>query len=317
MAKSRTDTIARHSKSSGYPVPLLLGPTAVPKGEASCNDLRITTDSDSGDNAGKLRGAPELGEHEDEERQWRLQETLRLSRLNIIEAFKDTQRRSHQWISLHKLAYLCGTRNPILSEDVQERHCSNALLSLLESALAGEFNTEGASRLLLAHPDYPIEDQWLINPENAPSEAFVTEGGLRGHLSVPHKHHNGTDRRKTAVAGFIIAHCFVPVGMAVRWLQTREPPVLPPPEWLRVNATSGIELDSAIRAALHQGIKDFKAENPRRQPHAKEQVSRAMKILQDNRVTSKTGGLRKRVEKIAEEDEFKGQRNPVGVRYRT
>src|SRR5262245_58367127 len=94
----------------------------------SDDDLRVVVDHESGEGTPKLRHGPPDRE-----------ELVRGLRYQEIEKFSDEQQAVQKWIRLRNLAYWCGTRDPNLSEPEREQRCSYALVSLLDSALDGEF----------------------------------------------------------------------------------------------------------------------------------------------------------------------------------
>lgn len=75
----------------------------------------------------------------------------------------------------------------------------------------------------------------------------------------------------------------------------------------------GTELDREIADALQTAVDKRKRENSNAPLNGKQQTGGAMKILRERGIKAKRGGLRKRVEEIADAD-FAKYRGPVGVR---
>jgi hypothetical protein len=170
---------------------------------------------------------------------------IRGLRKQAITKFREEQQKALQWIHLHKVADHCSkTADPTLPPDKKDGLYVNALISLLESALNGEFETiDGKSRLLRAHHDYRIRRSWLSDPNSAPPEAFVSKEDLQNMVAlsdaippgVPERHRNRfTSKGKVACS--IIANCWVPRELGVWWLESRRPPITAPVAWLQ-NAT--------------------------------------------------------------------------------
>jgi hypothetical protein len=139
------------------------------------------------------------------------------SRKQAIAKFDEEQQKTPQWIRLQSIADHCSeTADPTLPPDKKEDLKVNALISLLDSALNGKFEVNRKSRLLRVHHDYEIEPAWLIDPNSAPPEAFISPQDLRDML-IPDAIHPGVPERerkkltsKGKVARYIIANCWIP-----------------------------------------------------------------------------------------------------------
>jgi hypothetical protein len=153
-------------------------------------------------------------------------------RTTAIARFRDEQRRTFRWIQLDDIAERCRVAaDPTLSRAQRKEYYINALLSLLDSALAGDFVIEGRSRLLLAHYDYRIRRRWLDDPDVAPPKAFLTVPQLQEFIK------GSTDSNiKSKVARYIIGNGWVPRALAVQWLETRRPPIAVPAAWQAADA---------------------------------------------------------------------------------
>jgi hypothetical protein len=189
---------------------------------------------------------------------------LREIRKEAIKAFRNDQQRARQWIQLDEVANQCRlTSSPTASTEEREQYYRHALVSLLESALAGEFLADGRSQLLRVHQDYRIRRQWLNDPSAAPSEAFVTQAYLQSCLD------NEDPKIREKVARDIIANCWVPMALAVTWLSSRQLPIAVPAAWLSPMTTTaeaeGGQLTSSGKAKT--GCRKWLLDEMRASPH--------------------------------------------------